>query len=72
MLKAIVIAHYNFENKKGQEINTSKLRISLNEFGYIELCSNLVNEYPIFSVLNCEIEYDEKRNKYKVTKVTKG
>ncbi len=71
MFDAIVVAHYNFENKNGKEINTSKLRVSLDKYGYLEICSDKVNDLPVLSQVKVELNYDEKYNKITILKVTK-
>lgn len=71
MLKALVLAHYDFKNKDGKEIKTTKLRVSLNEYGYLEVCSELANDIPVLESVSVSLEYDAKYNRYKVTKLNK-
>lgn len=67
--KALVLAHYDFENSKGQEIKTTKVRVSLGQFGTLDLCTNLADNYDLLSVLDVVIDYDDKKRKYVVTQV---
>lgn len=71
MLSALVIAHYDFKNDKGKEIKTTKLRVSLKEYGYIELCSELANDYQFLEDVKVALEYDTSKNRYIITKVEK-
>ena len=66
---ALVLAHYDFKNDKGQEIKTTKIRVSLGDYGTLDLCTNLADNYDLLSVLNVTIKYNEKKRKYVVTKV---
>jgi len=67
--KALVLAHYDFENSNGQEIKTTKVRVSLGQFGTLDLCTNLADSFDLLSVLDVVIEYDDKKGKYVVTQV---
>lgn len=67
---ALILAHYDFKNDKGQEIKTSKLRVNLGDYGYLELCSDLANDYPLLAIVNVLIEYDDKKRRYKVTQLS--
>lgn len=67
--KALVLAHYDFKNSKGQEIKTTKVRVSLGQFGTVDLCTNLADNYDLLSVLDVVIDYDDKKRKYVVTQV---
>lgn len=71
MLNAIVLCHYNFTGKNGKEIHTTKIRVSLGEYGIIELCTDKANDLPVLTALKVELEYNEKYNKYSVSKVSK-
>lgn len=72
MLNALVIAHYKFKNDKGKEIDTTKLRVSLDSFGYIELCSELANDLDILSSCKVTLTYDPQYSKYKITDLKKN
>ncbi len=72
MLDALVIAHYDFKNDKGQDIKTSKLRVSLKDFGYIEVCSDLANDLEILSSCKVSLSYDTLHNRYKVKDLKKS
>lgn len=72
MLEALVIAHYDFKNDKGQDIKTTKLRVSLDKFGYIELCSDLANDLDILSSCKVSLGYDSQHNRYKVKELKKS
>lgn len=65
--KALKIAHYDFVDTKNIHIATSKLIVSLGEFGTYTLCSTLANEYDIGSILKVECEY--QKNKLVITKI---
>lgn len=67
--KALKIAQYDFVDTKNIHIATSKLIVSLGEFGTYTLCSTLANEYDIGSILKVECEY--QKNKLVITKVVK-
>lgn len=65
--KALKIAHYDFIDKKDIHIATSKLIVSLGEFGTYTLCSTLANDYEVGSTLKVECEY--QKNKLVITKI---
>lgn len=65
--KALKIAHYDFIDKKNIHIATSKLIVSLGEFGTYTICSTLANDYEIGSTLKVECQFE--KNKLVITKV---
>lgn len=67
--KALVLAHYNFTNKNGKEINTTKCRVSMGEYGYFDICTDLANEKALFSEIKVELLYDNKKNKLIISKI---
>lgn len=65
---ALVIAHYDFKDRKdGRDVKTTKLLISLEQFGTIELCSPLANDLELLSV--CKVELGYKNNKFVINNV---
>lgn len=69
MFNALIIAHYNFKNDKGKDINTTKLRISLKEYGTIDVCSELANDYKVLDEIKVKLTYNDK--KFVVSEVVK-
>lgn len=67
--KAIKIAHYNFEDKRGKKVNTSKLIVSLGQYGNVMICTDLANEYEIFTELSVVVE--SKDNKLVIKSIEK-
>lgn len=65
--KALKIAQYDFIDSKNIHIVTSKLIVSLGEFGAYTLCSTLANDYEVGSVLKVECEY--QKSKLVITKI---
>lgn len=65
--KALKIAHYDFIDSKNIHISTSKLIVSLGEFGTYTLCSSLANDYEIGSILKVECDY--QKNKLVITNI---
>lgn len=61
--KALTIAKYNFTNDKGREINTTKMIVSLGEFGCFTVCSELANEIPLFEVIDVQLGFDDRVRK---------
>lgn len=70
-MKAIVLYHYKFTSKDGKLVNTTKIRVNLGEFGYLDLCTELANDFKILETINVELTYDDSRFKYLVSKVNK-
>lgn len=69
MFNAMVLAHYDFKNSKGQEIKTTKIRVNLGDYGLIEVCTDLANKYDCFSEILVDLDYDMNKNKVVVKKV---
>lgn len=65
--KALVLAHYNFVDKDGKEVKRTKLRVSLNDFGIVELTIPLDESLDILSVVDVNLTY--KDNKFRITSV---
>lgn len=61
--KALTIARYNFTNDKGREINTTKLIVSLGEFGSFTVCSELANEIPLLEVIDVKVGTNDRVRK---------
>lgn len=51
---ALKIAHYDFTDKEGKHIATSKLVISLGDFGIFTCCSPLANDLKTLS--KCKVK----------------
>lgn len=60
-VKALKIAHYRFTDKKGKEVDTSKLVLSLADFGTYTLCTPLVNDYPLLSTVDVVISVEDNK-----------
>lgn len=58
---ALVIAHYDFTNKEGRAIKTTKFLISLGEFGTIVACHEKGNELDLLSETFVTLKYDDRR-----------
>lgn len=67
--KALKIAHYDFEDKKGKKVKTSKLIVSLGAFGNVMVCTELANEYDVFTELSVIVE--SKDNKLSIKSIEK-
>lgn len=67
---ALVIAHYDFTDKKtGKKVHTSKMLVSLGEFGSCELCSELANDCELLSVVKVQLGY--KNNKFVINSIAR-
>ncbi len=71
MFNALIIAHYNFKNDKGKIINTTKLRVLLNEYGTLEICSELANDYKVLDEIKVKLTYNENSKKFVVSEIIK-
>lgn len=56
---ALKIAHYDFTDKKGKHVSTSKLVISLGDFGVFTCCSPLANDLKTLSKCKVKIEVSD-------------
>lgn len=56
---ALKIAHFDFTSKKGKAIKTSKLLVSLGDFGVYECCTPLANNLKIFEKCKVVIGVDD-------------
>lgn len=65
--KALKIAHYDFIDKKSIQVCTSKLIVSLGDYGTYSLCSSLANEYEVGTELKVECNFE--KNKLVITKI---
>ncbi len=61
--KAVTIARYDFVNKKGLAIKTTKLIVSLGKYGTFITCSELANEIPLFEEIDVVVGQNPKLNK---------
>lgn len=59
---ALKIAHYDFTGKDGKHVATSKLLISLGDFGIFTACSPLANDIKLLSKCKVTIEVNERNN----------
>lgn len=67
---ALKIAHYDFTDKDGKHIATSKLLISLGDFGFFTCCSPEANELKNLSKCKVIIEVNSK-NKLVIKSIVK-
>lgn len=67
---ALKIAHYNFTDKNGKHIATSKLLISLGDFGFFTCCSPEANDLKTLSKCKVMIEVNSK-NKLVIKSIVK-
>lgn len=66
-VSALKIAHYDFTDKTGKKVCTSKMLISLGSFGVYSLCSTLANDKKLFEKFNVVIGVED--NKLKIINV---
>lgn len=64
---ALVLAHYNFVDKEGKEVKRTKLRVSLGEYGVVDLTIPLEESLEILSEVKVELTY--KDNKFRIVSV---
>ena len=64
------IANYNFTDKDGKHIETSKLLISLGDFGVYTACSPEANGLKLLEKCKVKIEINE-RNKLVIKSIEK-
>ena len=57
---ALKIAHYDFTDKEGKHVATSKLIISLGDFGIYTCCTPLANDLKTFSKCRVKISVNDK------------
>lgn len=67
-VQCIKVANYDFTDKKGIHVLTSKLLISLGQYGSVTTCTNLVQDKQLLEEFTADIEVDNK-NRLKVVKV---
>lgn len=67
---ALKIAHYDFTDKEGKHIATSKLLISLGDFGFFTCCSPDANDLKTLSKCKVIIEVNSK-NKLVIKSIVK-
>lgn len=67
---ALKIAHYDFTDKDGKHIATSKLLISLGDFGFFTCCSPDANDLKTLSKCKVVIEVNSK-NKLVIKSIVK-
>lgn len=67
---ALKIAHYDFTDKDGKHVSTSKLLISLGDFGVYTCCSTDANELKILSKCKVKIAVNDK-NKLVIKSIEK-
>ena len=67
---ALKIAHYDFTDKEGKHIATSKLLISLGDFGFFTCCSPDANDLKTLSKCKVVIEVNQK-NKLVIKSIIK-
>lgn len=67
---ALKIAYYDFTDKEGKHIATSKLLISLGDFGFFTCCSPEANDLKTLSKCKVIIEVNQK-NKLVIKSIVK-
>lgn len=67
--KALVVAEYNFTDKKGKEVHTTKLLVCLGDYGTIELCTPLANGCELLTEIKVRLGY--KRNNFVIDSIVK-
>lgn len=67
---ALKIASYNFTDKNGKHIETSKLLISLGDFGVFTACSTDANGLKLLEKCKVKISIDD-RNKLVINSIEK-
>lgn len=65
--KCLIIAKYDFVDKNGKAVNTSKAIASLGLYGFVTICSPLLNNYDLLTEV--PITLVVKGNKFIVDKV---
>lgn len=65
--KCIIIAKYDFTDKNGKSVKTSKAICSLGLYGFITLCSPLLNDKELLT--EHPITLEVKDNKFIITNV---
>ena len=65
--KCLVIAHYNFVDKNKRQVNTTKVIASLGLYGFVTLCSPLLNDKELLT--ECPITLSIKDNKFVIDNV---
>ena len=67
---ALKIAHYDFTDKQGKHVSTSKLLISLGDFGVFTACSPLANDFKLLSKVKVKIGVNDS-NKLVINSIEK-
>lgn len=67
---ALKIAHFDFTDKTGKHVATSKLLISLGDFGFFTCCSPEANDLKTLSKCKVIIEVNQK-NKLVIKSIVK-
>lgn len=67
---ALKIAHYDFTDKEGKHVATSKLIISLGDFGVFTCCTPEANDLKIFAKCKVKIKVNDK-NKLVIDSIEK-
>lgn len=68
---ALKIAHYDFTDKKGKHVTTSKLLVSLGDFGVFTCCSTEANDIKLLSKCKVKIGVNESDNKLVIKSIEK-
>lgn len=64
------IAHYDFNDKQGKHVATSKLLISLGDFGVFTACTPLANDLKLLSKCRVKISVNDS-NKLIINSIEK-
>lgn len=68
---ALVIAQYDFTDKKGVNVKTTKFIVSLGEYGTIEDCNVQGNDLDLLEEVQVTLYYDENKKKLKIKEIIK-
>lgn len=65
--KCLIIAKYDFVDKNGRAVKTTKVIASLGLYGFVTLCTPLLNDKPLLSEQSINLSI--KDNKFYVDNV---
>ncbi len=67
---ALKVGHWKFADKTGKEVNTSVLVVNLGKYGTANVCSELANDYDLFTEINVFVSVND-RNKLVIKSIEK-
>lgn len=65
--KGLIVAKYDFTDKKGKIVKTTKAIVSLGLYGFVTLCSELLNDKELLTEVPLIITI--KDNKFTIEKL---